>query len=187
MGMRCFIAVPLEETLKKDIAASIEDLKRVNADIKWVSPVNLHITLKFLGDTPEDLIQKIKVRLAEIPSSLKSFSLGLSGVGLFPNARRPRVIWIDIHDFEGLEKLQEKVEEKMLTLNFNKEDRAFSPHLTIGRARSQMSMNSLLTALEPLKARNFGIIEVRSFSLMKSELRPRGAEYTTIAEFRLGS
>lgn len=183
--MRCFIAINIDDTLKKEIDESVVTLKKGGWDVKWVPSENLHVTLKFLGNTPEDSVQRIKESLSLITPYLEPFTLKLSGVGLFPDKRRPRVIWIDLLDSFRLKILKEKIEESLLSIGFEREDRPFSPHLTIGRIRSPKGNDSLFNAIETLKDKDFGNIGVDKISLMKSELKPTGAQYTTITEFYL--
>lgn len=185
MGIRCFVAIPLDAALKKEIATSVADLKKASSDVRWVQAESLHATLKFLGDTNEDLLQPLYEKLLPVSASHRPFTLGIRGVGLFPKRGKPRVIWIDIQSYQELAKLQEDVEDALVTIGFDKEERFFSPHLTIGRVKGPRNINTLLQELEALKDKDFGTIEVRSFSLMKSELKPTGAEYTILKEFDL--
>ncbi|HAM52277.1 MAG TPA: RNA 2',3'-cyclic phosphodiesterase [Nitrospiraceae bacterium] len=183
MGLRCFIAIRLSDSLKQEVATVLDDLKRMNADVKWVTPENLHLTLKFLGDIDEGVVPLIRKKLIEISALQSSFTVKLSGMGFFPDKGRPRVVWIDSQDHQGLKNLKEKVEEAMITIGFAREDRTFSPHLTIGRVRTSKNLSSLLSRMQTLKDKDFGNIDVRLVSLMRSELKPKGAEYTTLAEF----
>ncbi len=183
--MRCFISIDLPETLKADIREATEILRERKPDVRWVSEHNLHITLKFLGDTGQDVAQVLERELSSLAAQRYSFRLGLRGIGVFPDRRRPRVVWIDLIDADELKHLQEAVEERAVTIGFERENRPFSPHLTIGRVRSSSGMGYLLNAMETLKDRDFGNIGVNSFSLMKSDLKPSGAQYTTLAEFHL--
>ncbi|MGD0883533.1 MAG: RNA 2',3'-cyclic phosphodiesterase [Thermodesulfovibrionales bacterium] len=185
MGIRSFIAIPLSVSLKKGIAELLDELKQMNADIKWVPAENVHITVKFLGDVAEDALPAIEEALSKVSASQRSFTVKLSGTGFFPDKRRPRVLWIDIQEYQGLRELQDLVEESLISLGLKKETKNFSPHLTIGRVRTTKNLSSLVEAMETLKGRDFGNIEVRLLSLMKSELKPTGAEYKTLAEFNL--
>jgi len=183
--MRSFIAINLEDSLRNEIDRATSGLRSGNWDVKWVSPANLHITLKFLGEIPEDTITELKETLLSVASHHESFALKLKGVGIFPDKRRPRVIWIDLLESDRLIKLQEQVDNNLLTVGFKREDRPFSAHLTIGRIRSSGGKESLLEAVETLKDKDFGNIEVNKVSLMKSDLKPGGAQYSTMAEFHL--
>ncbi|HWR57871.1 MAG TPA: RNA 2',3'-cyclic phosphodiesterase [Thermodesulfovibrionales bacterium] len=183
--MRCFISINLPETLRKDIHGAIEVMKKGNADVKWVPADNLHITLKFLGNTDEDIARQLEGRLSALAGSHHSFRINLRGIGVFPDSKRPRVVWIGLLDTEALRKLQRDVEQTAGTAGFADEDRPFSPHLTIGRIRSSAGKSYLIKSVEALKERDFGNIEVNTFSLMKSDLKPTGAQYTTLAEFHL--
>ncbi|HXX58859.1 MAG TPA: RNA 2',3'-cyclic phosphodiesterase [Thermodesulfovibrionales bacterium] len=185
MGIRCFIAIPLDAVIRKEISSFIDYLGKSGADVKWVRAENLHITLKFLGDTEEYLLPDIKEKLSNISSLHKPFTVHLSGTGLFPDRRKPRVVWIDFGGGQELSKLQETVEENLASLGYNKEKRRFSPHLTVGRVRSSRNLDSLLRGMEEQRDKDFGNIEVASFLLMKSDLKPGGAEYAAIAEFNL--
>ncbi len=183
--MRCFISINLPEKLKREIHDTTEELRRRKSDVKWVLAENLHITLKFLGEVSEDAVKELQRGLSSVAEKSNSFRMGLRGLGMFPDKRRPRVVWIDLIDTDELKKLQEMVEKATITLGFEKEDRPFSPHLTIGRVKSFMGMGYLLTAVEAIKDKDFGNIGVDAFSLMKSDLKPSGAQYTTLAEFHL--
>lgn len=185
MGIRCFIAINLQDTLKREISESTAGLRKGEWDVRWVSTENLHITLKFLGETSEDLLQDIEEKLSEASACCKSFDVRLCGVGVFPDEKRPRVIWIDLFDSEDLVRLQGAIENSMRDLGFKKEARPFSPHLTIGRVRTLKGKDSLLSAVRTLKDREFGNIRIDRFSLMRSDLRPSGAQYTVMAEFKL--
>lgn len=183
--MRCFIAINLDDSLKKEIASTIAGLRSGNWDVKWVPAENLHITLRFLGEASEDLAERIKNELSGISKRHGRLDMTFRGVGVFPDRKRPRVIWIDLFHPEELRILKEEVEEAVSTMGFEIEDRPFSPHLTIGRIRSLRGRDFLLKAMEALKDKDFGNIVADKISLMKSDLKPTGAQYSVIAEFPL--
>lgn len=186
MGLRCFISLELPEEVKKTICACIERLKAAGADVRWVKPENLHLTLKFLGDTPEELLKDINKKLIHIAKAQDRFSLQLSGIDAFPNIKYPRVVWLGVHDSDAIIRLQHDIDESMAGLGFKKDDKKFKPHLTIGRVRSLRNKDALIKELATLKEADFGKIEVINITLMKSELRPGGAEHYKISEIPVG-
>ncbi len=186
MDLRCFIAIEFPEELKNNIDTYIEQLKATRADVKWVLSKNLHLTLKFLGGTPEYLLVEINKRLLSIAKLHNSFYIQIFGAGVFPNIKHPRVVWLGIQDSEEIIKLQQDIDESIAEFGFEREDRPFKPHLTIGRVRSMKNRDMMIKELATLKDVDFGKIEVRYISVMKSELKPGGAEYFRLSEIPIG-
>jgi 2'-5' RNA ligase len=186
MALRCFIAVGIPEPVRKAIAEAMDVLKKSGADVKWVSQENIHITLKFLGSTEETVIDEMKESLSGCVASYRPFSIRIAGTGYFPAGRRPRVIWTGIEEAGELLDLQRDVEKAMSAFGYPEEGRPFSPHLTIGRVRSDRRMTEMLKKLDIYRETTFGELEVRGIRLMKSELRPAGAEYSSLAEIPFG-
>ena len=186
MALRCFIAVRLPGPVKKAIGEMIEDLKKSGADVKWVPYENIHLTLKFLGSTEESLVEDIKEALSKKLSSYSPFYIKISGAGCFPDERRPRVVWVGSGDAAQITDLQADVESELRKLGFPSEERKFSPHLTIGRVRSQKKITEMLKRLEEYRSSSFDDLEVKGVTLMKSELKPAGAEYYPLAEIPFG-
>ncbi|MEK7742474.1 MAG: RNA 2',3'-cyclic phosphodiesterase [Nitrospirota bacterium] len=186
MWLRCFISLELPEELKKNIYGYIEKLKAAGADVKWIPPENLHLTLKFLGDTTEELLKSINERLISLSKSHDRFSLQISGAGAFPNIKYPRVVWLGVHDSEEIIKLQHDIDESMAGLGFKRDEKQFTPHLTIGRVKSMRNKDALIKELATLKEVDFGKIEVINITLMKSELKPGGAEHFKLSEIPIG-
>jgi 2'-5' RNA ligase len=184
-GMRCFIAIDINEKVKTAILELQRIFKGCNADIRWIKPENIHLTLKFLGNVEEDMLDKIRTKLEDICLRYKGFGLEAKGIGLFPDKRRPRVIWVDVNGNGNLRGLQSDIEGAMATMGFKKEERAFTPHLTIGRFRSRTGIDALYDKMQLYRDESFGVIDVRSVLLMESRLRPAGAEYRRVAEFAL--
>lgn len=185
MGLRCFISIELDGSVKKSITEATALLKAAKVDVNWVAEEKLHLTLKFLGDTDEGLISRIKEELLRLSSAHTPFNIKVYGAGVLPDLRRPRVIFVGLELTKSLKRLQRDIEETMAGLGFKKEDRLFLPHLTIGRVKSPKGKEQLLKMIKTLKDRDFGIIYVKKISLMKSELKPKGAQYTIIDEFDL--
>jgi len=183
--MRCFIAIILDDLVRRAIDSAMVGLRSGKWDVKWVRAENLHITLKFLGEITADLAEKVTEVLSGITKNFASFDLGFRSIGMFPHEKSPRVVWIGIDHPEECTRLQLIIEENLLTVGFNKDNRPFSPHLTIGRVRSMRSKDSLVGAMVAIKERDFGNISVDSIYLMKSELKPAGAQYSVITEFPL--
>lgn len=183
MNLRCFIAVGLPDPVKRGIGGLIDILKKHDVEVKWIIPGNLHLTLKFLGSTPEDFISNIKESLLAVVSSHVPFYIKIHTTGVFPNKKYPRVIWVGMEDSEILPKLRADVEDAMSQLGYKKEDKEFRPHLTIGRVRSQKGMINIINELENFKDKDFGTISVDNIKLMRSELKPKGAEYTCLQDF----
>lgn len=186
MALRCFIAVTLPEHLKKSIGGIIAKLGESGADVKWVPDENLHLTLKFLGATDEGRIGEIKDRLLKKLSSYSPFYIKISGVGCFPGGGRPRVIWVGIEEPGALKDIFRDIEDVMMKFGYPREGRPFSPHLTIGRARSDKKMAEMLKRLDGYGTVTFGDFEVKGVTLMKSELKQGGAEYSSLAEIPFG-
>ncbi|MEW6162130.1 MAG: RNA 2',3'-cyclic phosphodiesterase [Nitrospirota bacterium] len=186
MYLRCFIAIGIPEQIKGNIGGLIETLKKYNADVKWVTYKNLHLTLKFLGKTPEELLPKIGESLSDIVLSYEPFCIKICNIGVFPNRRYPRVIWVGVEDSEILKRLQRGIEDSMALLGYEREDKEFHPHLTLGRVRSQKGMADLINELDSFERKDFGSVEVGDIKLMRSELKPTGAQYYCLHEIRFG-
>ncbi|MBI4826724.1 MAG: RNA 2',3'-cyclic phosphodiesterase [Nitrospirae bacterium] len=180
--LRCFIAIELPEEIKKSLAETQTALKKYGAEIRWVRPENIHLTLKFLGDTEEEQLEKISANISEACRGFKAFSLKMTGLGVFPGMRSPKVLWAGLNGSNNIIDLQKGIDISMAHFGFKPEKREFSPHLTIGRFRSLANKDALLEAVTSGKVKNQGSFEVKTVALIKSSLTASGSVYTKISE-----
>ena len=184
--MRCFIAIPLSSETHKELSQIQSKLKETGADVSWVKTDNIHLTLKFLGEVEETKTKIISQELRELVSKYTCFETCIGKLGTFPTLFNPRVIWIGISKNENkIIKLQQKIEEVMGPLGFEKETRPFHPHLTLGRVRSKKNIQKLIEKLKTLHLLQFKPVIVDRIILFQSILKPTGAEYTALDEFKL--
>jgi len=180
---RGFIAVEIPA------APSIIDFEnavaKTGADVKLVEPENIHLTLKFLGDTEENQIDAIGKVIEESVVGIKPFMLTLKGTGVFPNDKYVKVVWIGIVNGEYLARIAQSIEDKLAPFGFAKERRGFSAHLTIGRVRTAKNKDELLAAVQQFREKEFLRHEIHAVMLKKSDLTPKGPIYTTIREIPL--
>jgi 2'-5' RNA ligase len=190
--LRTFVAVELDEELKGNLAHLQSRLRERVAprSVRWVRPEGIHLTLKFLGDTPLAQIEKVKAALAQAAREVQPFAFTVEGLGCFPNPRRPRVVWVGLHEPSGaLHRLREAVEAYVAPLGFPTERRAFHPHLTLGRVQRRASKSEVREIGEVVTGSNIGLVDemaVAVVSYIKSDLKPSGAVYTTLLEAGLG-
>ncbi len=185
--MRLFVALQIPDSIRNGYAALIDDLRRLDAKAspkkpKWVRPENLHVTLKFIGNTDPAKLDSIRAALASVRSQ-QEVSLHFRNIGFFPNAKRPRVIWGGMDVSENLAPLAHAVDQQIATLGFPAEERVFTPHLTLARLDPPVIAADLLSAIEKQAARDFGELHSSEFHLIESKLKPSGAEYTTLQSF----
>lgn len=185
---RTFIAIELSEELRDGLDL-LQDRLRAQTprgSVRWVRPEGIHLTLKFLGDTPVEQVEDVKLALAEAAANVGPFRVAVRGLGCFPNARRPRVVWVGLEEPTGaLQRLRDAVETHVAPLGFPTERRKFSPHLTLGRVQRRASSSEVREIGERVAASSTGLVgemEVRAVSYIKSDLRPSGAVYTTLLE-----
>lgn len=183
--MRCFIAVEIPEPLRAAIHELSGRLKKSGSDVTWVSRDNIHITLKFLGDTGESMLPLIRQRLAKILFNYKPFCIRISGAGSFPPGRHSRVLWFGIQEAPLLQALQRDVESGMRLLGYAADERPYQAHITVGRVKAGRLSSEVMKELAQLEAAEVGSFEVRSIALMKSELGRGGPVYTCLAEIPL--
>jgi len=185
--MRTFIAIEISEELRQELSVLQQELKKSEADVKWVAPDNLHLTLKFLGDTEEGKIEAMKRLLNKIAGGQSSFTISFAQIGVFPKPDFPRVVWVGIEKGkDDLMRLATRIEEELFSLKFPKEKRPFSTHLTLGRVRSPQNKDKLKTMinnLEGFKASN--AVGIDGFVLFRSQLTPQGSIYTALEKFTL--
>jgi 2'-5' RNA ligase len=196
--LRAFIAIQLSDAVKLQIGSVQAELKREVSGsgrggkavkigkVGWTQPEGIHLTLKFLGDIPETQVEALREILKRAAAPARPFMLEARGLGAFPNARAPRVIWLGLHgsndDMAELRRLQAAVEDGVAGLGFPKEARAFAPHLTLARIRDRVEAGALEPVLTAQQNRVVGKFAASSVKLIKSELRPSGAVYTTLVE-----
>ena len=182
--IRSFIAIEVPRELKSKLEELQRELRRTEADVRWVRPEAIHLTLKFLGSLRQEDVEKISRAMAPVVTLWKPFEVCIQGTGCFPNPRNPRVIWVGIErGKETLSSLQQRVEKELAELSFPPEDRPFSPHLTLGRVRSPRAKTGLCRAVEKYRGVEIGTFQAREVILFRSELRPSGAVYTRLNEF----
>lgn len=184
-SIRAFIACDLPPHAQDAIQKQTARLKQTLGDglIRWIPAHNLHLTLKFLGDIATSHAEFIKHSLLQIADSHSGFDLQIGGIGSFPNLKQPRVLWVGLHASAALPTLQRSVESAMIKLGYEKEERAFSPHLTIGRVKQNVSSSELQkvrAALESSQPGNIAIAHVDSIHLYKSDLQPTGSVYSKL-------
>lgn len=184
--MRSFIAVEISCEIKDALGEIIAKFRGCGADVKWVRPANLHVTLKFLGDIDENDIVKISEIVRECSLDIKPFDLAIEGIGAFPDLEKPRVIFVNMCDeIENLSILFDRFNDKLSHIGIKKEDRKFEAHLTIGRVKSLKGIEPLLEMIEAEKTRCFGEEYVESVVFMMSELLPKGPRYSKLDTIKL--
>jgi RNA 2',3'-cyclic 3'-phosphodiesterase len=180
--VRLFVALAIPESVQSNLAALIQEMRAVDGKAKWVRPENLHVTLKFIGETAPEKLDAIRTELSEVRSP-QPVHLQFQGIGFFPNARRPRVLWAGMEASPNLAQLAADVDKAIAPLGFPLEVRAFTPHLTLARFDPPGMSAALRAAAERNATRKFGILRGLEFQLIQSKLQPTGAEYTTLHSF----
>jgi 2'-5' RNA ligase len=194
--MRLFIALDLDDGIRRRIARFIEGVSGFASDARWVKPASMHVTLKFIGEQPEIAVDPMKQALSKITAS--TMEIRFRGTGFFPTAKSPRVFWVGIEAGPELAALSAAIDDQVAMLGIPKEDRAFTPHLTLARGlggsgsprmRTEDAPNRTFHPLqEKLSARpapEFGTMTAREFFLYQSELWREGSKYTKLAGFKL--
>ncbi len=182
---RVFAAIdPPPEILREIERIQFRLRKLIHGVIHWTRPEGLHLTLKFFGNVAASSMDEIGERLACYTRETASLRLRATGVGVFPDLDRPRVIWIGIGgDTQPLEKLQQRIEDGFTALGFAKENRPFRPHLTLGRVKTPRGLLGLAEVTENDAPYHAGEFTASSLDLIKSDLTPTGAVYTRLADF----
>jgi 2'-5' RNA ligase len=184
--IRSFLAIEIPEVLRQKLGEFLRELKNTGADVKWVRPEAIHLTLKFLGAVERDVLEKVSLSLRPVVERFDPFELKAEGAGCFPSFRNPRVVWAGLIDKEGAaSRLQREIETTTAEIGFPSEDRPFKPHLTLGRVRSPKGKNPLTQIIEGNSHLDLGSFRVERVILFRSDLRPEGAVYTKLQEFYL--
>jgi 2'-5' RNA ligase len=185
--LRSFLAIELPRAILQKIGGVQEDLKSSHADVRWVSPEKIHLTLKFFGNIEESRIEPIVKSIEGPIQTTLPFPLSIRGMGAFPYLKNPRVIWIGLVDGSGiLAPFQRQLEIQFEKIGFQVEDRPFHPHLTLGRMKSSRGKEELIERIEKHREEEFGDFQVERVLLFKSDLRLTGPIYTALREMKLG-
>jgi 2'-5' RNA ligase len=189
--VRTFIAIELDEELRENLGSLQARLRgeMPPRSVRWVRPTGIHLTLKFLGNTPVYQIQKVCEALDRAAREITPFTMTVVDLGCFPNPRRPRVVWVGIREATGaLARLRDEVEAHVSPLGFPRERRRFHPHLTLGRVQRRATPADVRRIGQVASSALVGQIDeidISGVSYIQSELRPGGAVYTTLHEARL--
>jgi RNA 2',3'-cyclic 3'-phosphodiesterase len=190
--IRAFVAVVPGDAVREAVTAVVDRLRPLGRSVAWVPAANLHVTLQFLGNQPEERLAAATEALHAAAAVTAPFEVTLHGIGAFPGLERPRILWVGLA-LGALEvrALQERVAVALAREGFPREDRAWHPHLTIGRVYDERRWRqeagpALRQALAQAATTGFGTARVAEVALMQSDLSPRGARYTVRRAVALG-
>ncbi len=182
------MAVAISEAIRGKLTEIQARLKQTGADVGWVAPANIHLTILFLGTVFESQASALAAAADEIASAYQPCTLEVKGLGYFGRAQSPRVIWAGLTgNLQPLLALQREITEAAKRTGIFPDAKPFNPHLTIGRVRSSRRAQELLYAMEPCRDMAFGPLKIESVRLMKSALTAQGPIYTLLHESRLGA
>jgi len=179
--MRLFVAINLPDDVRQSMWNSAASLREQSFPVKWVGPDSLHLTVKFLGEVPEQRVNDLSEGLESAAVGTAHFELPISGFGAFPNPRRASVIWLGCEPVAALQQIQQNIEAEMERAGFGRESRSFHPHFTLGRVRRDTkpaALGGLADKLQRLHFESQPVVE--SVDLMQSELSRSGARYTRL-------
>lgn len=183
--VRAFIAIDLPPTLQASIELNASRLRQAlgNDAIRWVPAGNMHLTLKFLGTVPAAHLEFLKQMLAQAAERIPQFELTIGGLGSFPNSKRIRVLWAGVHAGSEFTDLQREIDAGAASLGYERDDRPFSPHLTLGRIRQGLdakTQQTIRNAAASFQLGRIGAARVESVHLYQSDLHADGSSYTKL-------
>lgn len=184
--IRSFIAIELPPEVKQLLTALQDKLKASGGlPVRWVDPANIHLTLQFLGNIDSGITGRITSVMEEAARGVRPFNVAVNGLGMFPNTRRVRVVWVGLTgEIEKLTRLQKSIEDNLVPLGFKPEGRAFTPHLTLARVREYASPEQRQKLGQLIESTTFDAnhtITVNAIRLMRSQLTREGPIYTRIS------
>jgi RNA 2',3'-cyclic 3'-phosphodiesterase len=183
--IRAFIAIRTNAEVEDALTEFIGTLRDSGGGVRWTRRANLHVTLRFLGDdAAAEQLERLDRTLAQIAAATRPLVIEVRGTGVFPNASRPRVVWIGLHS-DPLIELARQIESAAVTAGFPAEPHGFSPHLTIGRIRDPRGWRPVRGRIAAAADRVFGATPVDSMSLYRSTLGGEAATYTELARYQL--
>ncbi|MDF1500985.1 MAG: RNA 2',3'-cyclic phosphodiesterase [Anaerolineales bacterium] len=190
--IRAFIAIQFPAGIKQNINQAVSPLRaRVGElTVRWVDPALYHLTLKFLGEIDESRLDAIADIVEWVASTEPTFALEVGEFGVFPDARRPRVLWVGLNETTGtLQSLKGALDQSLKSEGFRVEKRPFHPHVTVGRVRRGSSTGereTLAAELDGYSVGRLGIVPVDSIQLLRSRLNADGPIYSELVSFPLG-
>lgn len=185
--LRLFIAVELGPAIRQALGRVQADLQRQLAPrvVRWTAPDGIHLTLKFLGDTPENKLAAVIQGVQAAAAGFEPFELRVAGFGCFPSPTRARVLWVGVPEPpRPLAGVQRAIDLQMARLDFERDARPFHPHLTLGRVNDRVApaeRQALADLLNRTQVGDLGVVSVHQVILFKSDLQPGGAVYTALA------
>ena len=185
--IRAFIAVDLDDPVIEKVCNVVEILKPRITEIRWLRKENLHLTLKFLSNIAESQVEPITAALRHPLGLFSPCTISAKGLGVFPDFRRPKILWVGLTG-DQLVQLAAEIESALMPIGFTPENRAFTPHLTIGRWREgSRPVKNLRQEIDSLNDFEFGACAVRQIVLFQSVLKPEGASYSELRTIQLGT
>jgi len=183
--LRTFVAVKVEPS--PALLHTMKDLQLAltGEPVKWVDPANLHLTLKFLGDTLPSQVDEIGEELNQVSKQFSSFSFQVEGLGFFKNKGIPRVLFVNIKDGEELQLIAAEIDNRLANLGFEPETRQFNPHLTLARIKFLKNKKGLYEAVEKYRDTFMQTAKINEIIFYRSVLKPEGAVYRELGKFRL--
>ena len=186
--MRAFIGVGLSDDARTSLAQLQDTLSGSGADVKWVVPALLHVTLKFLDEITDAQRQPVEALLHRVAESEPMLTLGIVGVGAFPSVSAPRIVWVGLSEGgDRLARIAGMIEAEGRSLGLRREERPFTPHLTLGRVRSSRNLAALAQCLRAIEWPPPPPCPVSSLTLYQSVLEASGPAYTVLGEFPLAA
>jgi RNA 2',3'-cyclic 3'-phosphodiesterase len=185
--MRLFVAINFTSKDRQRMGRAARKMREADLPVRWVDPDQIHLTLKFLGEVRPERVAPVRAAVARVAAKTQPFTMNMGGSGAFPTTRRPKVIWLGAQASPELRCLKHDLEWELAPLGFEREVRAFHPHVTLGRAQPDARAGDFRGFEELVAAMDFGAeITVRSIDLMKSALSAKGARYEKLLTARLG-
>ena len=188
MSIRTFLALPLDESIIEKLADARRSLSSAGARVRWVAGENLHLTIKFLGDVTDEQLPEVCRVAEESARQVEPFEFSVSSVTSVPQAGAMRMVWVGIDEPTGLlGKLHELLEQAYAEMGFEKENRSFRPHLTLGRVKGGRNVKQLRAAITEIEDTEFGIASINEIIVFSSKLTPDGPIYSPMAKAKLGN
>lgn len=186
--MRLFVALNLPAEERDRLYEAAAPLRATEFPFRWVAPAAIHLTLKFLGEVHREAIDRVRGVVRAVAAKAAPFEVSLGGFGAFPTLRRPRVLWAGVEPTPQLRSLKHDLEWELARLGFEREVRAFHPHLTLGREMTRAQVSDFRAFESTVAGLHYeGLLEVRTVEVMRTILSPKGARYEPIHGLRLGT